>query len=174
MSKGNKKAKAQLERIFGKVDMFVAANCEQVLENLNIRGYKKFERELRFKGAPISQQLTFHHLRHRSEGGDASPRNGALIGQTRHQYLHSLSREEEEIANNLMREWKINAIAMTGKGEILDSISYTPDFSDFYTIPAYDNSKSEKYRRLKHPDRAAKKRETAKMIKDYEDEEFEK
>lgn len=63
---------------------------------------------------------------------------------------------------------------MTGKGEILDSISYTPDFSDFYTIPAYNNSKSEKYRRLKHPDRAAKKQETAKMIKDYEDEEFEK
>lgn len=173
MSKGNKKAKAQLERMFGKVDMFVAADCERVLENLNIRSYKKFEKELHFKGIPISQQLTFHHLRHRTEGGDASARNGALIGKTHHQYMHSLERDEEEIANNLIREWKINAIILNGKGEVINSATIVPDFSDCYTIPVYDNKKSEKYRRLKHPNRAAKKQETRKLIDDYEEEEFE-
>lgn len=68
MSKGNKSAKHKLEQIYGKTDMFVASGVEAKLDVLQIRSYKKFEREQRFKGIPISQQLTFHHLRHRSEG----------------------------------------------------------------------------------------------------------
>lgn len=67
MSKGNKQAKRKLEHIFGKVDMFVAAGVEEHLEKLQIKGYKVFEQEQRYRGATISQQLTFHHLRHRSE-----------------------------------------------------------------------------------------------------------
>ena len=68
MSKGNKSAKHKLEQIYGKKDMFVTAGVEAKLEILQIRSYKKFEQEQRFKGIPISQQLTFHHLRHKSEG----------------------------------------------------------------------------------------------------------
>ncbi|MBO7079699.1 MAG: hypothetical protein J6W64_07830, partial [Bacilli bacterium] len=89
MSKGNKTAAQKLAQIYGKRDMFVAADVEAKLEILKIRSYKKFVKEQKFKGIPISNQLTFHHLRHRSEGGDASVYNGALIGYSRHQYMHS-------------------------------------------------------------------------------------
>ena len=42
MSNSNKKAKARLERVFGKVDMFVTADVDKYLELLNIRTYKVF------------------------------------------------------------------------------------------------------------------------------------
>ena len=41
-----------------------------------IRTYKKFTTEMKFKGRKISKRLTYHHLRHRSEGGDVSIENG--------------------------------------------------------------------------------------------------
>jgi len=175
MSKGNKSAKHRLEQIYGKKDMFVAADVETKLEILKIRSYRKFEKEQRFKGIPISQQLTFHHLRHRSEGGDASVYNGALIGYSHHQYMHSLPREEEEIINNIIREWKFNFVIMQGDGQILESGSITPDFSDYYTIPAYD-TKEKKYMQHKHPSRAMKKRQARELIKESEiyNDDFEK
>ena len=177
MSNSNKKAKARLERIFGKVDMFVAADVDKHLELLNIKTYKVFERTQRYKGVPISQQLsqrlTYHHLKHRRDGGDSSIENGALVGELRHQFLHSLTREEEEIANNIIRAWKIDFLAFKGNGEITNYGSFEPDFTDVITIPVYDN-REKKNKRIKNPTRAEKKRQTQKLIEEYEEEEFER
>lgn len=178
MSKGNKQAKKRLIRIYGQTDMFVAANVEHALEAIGITGYKIFEEQKRYRGKPITQQLTFHHLRHRSEGGDHSIDNGALVGQTHHEYMHSLPRDQEEIVNSLIRQWKVNFLTMNGKGEVLDSGSFSPDFSDCITIPVYDTTpeqrkkavQSKKYKEYKNPSRAQKKRELQRLI----DEEFEK
>lgn len=63
---------------------------------------------------------------------------------------------------------------MNGKGEVLNSGVFIPDFSDCIVIPAYDTVKEKKYQQKKHPSRAQKKRQTLELIKDYEDEEFEK
>ena len=173
MARKNDAARRRLERVYGKVDMFVKAEVEKKLEALNIKGYKTFEEELRLKGRPISQQLTFHHLRHRSEGGDQSPQNGALIGLSRHEYMHSLTREEEEIANNIIRDWKMNFLIMTGRGEVLDSGTFEPDWSDCITIPVYDNSvKSKKYREYKNPTRAQNKQELRRIVEEYEEEDY--
>lgn len=174
MARKNSAARRRLERVYGKVDMFVKAEVEKKLEELQIKGYKVFEEEQRLKGRPISQQLTFHHLKHRSEGGDQSPRNGALIGLTRHEYMHSLTREEEEIANNIIRDWKMNFVIMSGKGEILDSGTLEPDFTDCITIPVYDNTIADKkYREHKHPSRAQKKQDLRRLIEEYEAEDDE-
>lgn len=177
MGKGNKQAKKRLIRLYGRVDMFDTANVESVLEALGITGYKVFEERKRFTGKPIDQQLTFHHLRHRSEGGDHSVENGALIGKTHHEYMHSLPRDEEEIANNLIREWKINCIAISADGKITDSGTFSTDFSDCIEIPLYPTIEeqrkkvihSKKYREFKAPSRAQTKREFQRLI----DEEFE-
>ena len=165
-------ARRRLERIYGKVDMFVKAEVEKKLEELHIKGYAVFEQEKRLKGKPISQQLTFHHLKHRSEGGDRSEENGSLIGLTRHEYMHSLPRDEEEIANNIIREWKMNFVIMNGKGEVLGSGTLEPDFTDCITIPVYDNDEisNKKYREHKHPSRAKKKQELRRIIEEYEEE----
>lgn len=142
---------------------------------VGIRTYKKFTTEMKFKGRKISKRLTYHHLRHRSEGGDVSIENGALIEETPHQYLHSLPRDQEEIINNMLREYKINFAIMQGNGEILDSGSLTPDFSDCITIPVYDNipNQVQKRNRLKNPTRAMKKRDLEEQIREYEEDEFE-
>ena len=50
--------------------------------------------------------MTLHHLKHRSEGGATSERNGAVISTLAHQYLHSLPREQEEVINGMLREYK--------------------------------------------------------------------
>ena len=174
MGKKNAPARRRLERIYGKVDMFVKAEVEKKLEQLHIKGYAVFEEEKRLKGKPISQQLTFHHLKHRSEGGDRSEENGSLIGLTRHEYMHSLPREEEEIANNIIREWKMNFVIMNGRGEIMGSGTFEPDFTDCIVIPAYDNEiKDKKYKEYKHPSRAKKKQQMKKLIEEYEEDELE-
>ena len=176
MSKSNKQAKKRLIRLFGRTDMFVAARVAESLEALGITSYKVFERQKRYKGKPISQQLTFHHLKHRSEGGDRSVENGALIGDTHHQYLHSLDRNEEEIANNLIREWKMNFLIMNGKGELQDSGQFIPDFSDYITIPVFDGPPPKKEIDKRKRTRAQEKRELQDLIDEYyaEQDEFEK
>ena len=64
---------------------------------------------------------------------------------------------------------------MQGNGQILQSGSFTPDFSECYTIPVYD-TKKKKYMQHKHPSRAMKKRETQALIEESEldDDYFEK
>ena len=47
-----------------------------------------------------------HHLRHRSENGATSIENGANVAEVAHQYMHSLPRDQEEIINNMLRQWK--------------------------------------------------------------------
>lgn len=176
MAKKNSQAKKRLKRIFGNVDMFVEAGVEEKLEKLQIRGYKSYEEEQRFKGRILSQKITFHHLRHRSEGGDQSVENGALIGLGRHEYMHTLPRDEEEIANNIIRDWKMNFMIMTGNGQVLESGQIVPDFSDCITIPAYDTRiKDRKYRQQKHPSRAKRKQELIDLIDEElaDDEELE-
>lgn len=178
MAKKNSAGKRRLQRIFGHVDMFVEAGVEEKLEKLAIKGYKTYEAEQRLKGRILSQKITFHHLRHRSEGGDQSVENGALIGYGRHEYMHSLPREEEEIANNIIRDWKLNFVIMNGKGEISESGQIIPDFSDCLVIPAYDTPPSireKKYRQQKHPTRAQRKQELFDLLDEIaeDDEELE-
>ena len=169
MAKKNSQAKKRLKRIFGNVDMFVEAEVEEKLEKLNIKGYKTYEAEQRLKGRILSKKITFHHLRHRSEGGDQSVENGALIGLGRHEYMHTLPRDEEEIANNIIRDWKMNFMIMTGNGQVQESGQIIPDFSDYITIPAYNTRvKDRKYRQQKYPSRAQRKQELLDLL----DEEF--
>lgn len=139
-----------------------------------IKTFKVFVEEKRFRGKPISYQLTVHHLIHRSEGGDNSTENCVNIAEIAHQYTHSLSREDEELINNMLREFKINCISMRGNGEIIDSGTFkiSQDSKECITIPVYENTKEQnkernkrqKANRLKNPTRAMKKQEIQKII----------
>ena len=53
------------------------------------------------------------------------------------------------------------------------SLDFEPDFTDVITIPVYDN-REKKNKRIKNPTRAEKKRQTQKLIEEYEEEEFER
>ena len=196
MSNSNRSAKKELERIYGKGCFFNRAKVAEQIEAMGgIKTFKVFVQEKRFKGKPISHQITYHHLKHKSEGGKATVENGANVEEVAHQYLHSLPRNQEEIINNMLREFKLNCVMMTGDGRVQEAQSISFNFGeDVLVIPLYDNDerhnpevarqqaeerekakhtkeykKKKKYERLQNPTRAMKKRELQRMIEEEED-----
>lgn len=189
MSNSNKNARRRLEQIYGKGCFFTRAEIAKRIEDMGgIRTYKTFIKEKHYKGHKISHQITYHHLRHRSEGGDTSVENGANVEEIAHQYMHSLPREHEEIINNMLREFKVNCITMQGNGKPeAAAVFQIEENTDFMEIPLYDmetlpeyhkkayrqkkrykDTKSMKYRKAKNPSREEVKRRTQKEIEDYE------
>lgn len=173
MSSDNSKKRRQLEQIYGKGCMFRKANIEDKIERLQtIKTYKVFLKETRYTGKKISQlerNMTYHHLRHRSEGGKTDIENGSVVNELAHRYLHSLPRQEEEIINNMLREYKLNVATMkvTEKGlEPRDAIQIEFDMSDCITIPVYDTTEKDMEKRRKF-NRAKAKREFQDEIDDY-------
>lgn len=68
MSNKNRSAKKELERIYGKGCFFNRANIAKRIEEMGgIKTFKVFVKEKRFKGKSISHQITYHHLKHKSE-----------------------------------------------------------------------------------------------------------
>ena len=107
----NSKGRKSLERIYGKGCMFKKANKEEQIEKLHtIKTYKVFLKETHYSGNIIKQlenNMTYHHLRHKSEGGKVTDENGAVINELAHRYMHSLPREDEEVVNNMLRKFKL-------------------------------------------------------------------
>ena len=162
-------SKSELARIYGKKCMFEKAGIAKRIEEIGgIRTYKKFLTQQKFKGKKINHRLTFHHLRHRSEGGDNTPQNGALLSRTAHEYIHSLPREQEEIVNNMLREYKVNFLITNGK--IKQKGSINSNFNEFITIPLIPNTieenKKRKYNRLQ------KKKEQEQIIQEHDEDNF--
>jgi len=113
----NKNARKALEDIYGKKDMFVEAQIEAQIDEINltrkkkIKTYREYKEQCRYtnsKRRSLEKMLSFHHLRHKSNGGKAEAENGALLSALPHSYLHSLPRDDEEIINDMLREYKAN------------------------------------------------------------------
>lgn len=111
----NKNVRLELEKIYGKKDMFLEAKIEEQIDELNktrkkkIRTYREFKEKTRFKKSKTKQlekQMSYHHGVHKSDGGKATVENGFNISSLTHMYLHSLPRDEEEIINNMLRNYK--------------------------------------------------------------------
>lgn len=178
MGNSNKRAKKALIEIYGDGCMFAKAKVAERIEKMGgIRTYKSYVAEKRFKGKKISKQLTYHHLRHRSEGGPATVENGAVVEATAHAYLHSLPRHQEEIINNMLRTYKINMMAFNTE-EVINHDSIAFDMTDYITIPLEDDTP--KYNRKRairerkkqeQLSRAQIKRETMRKIEEYYEEE---
>lgn len=100
--------------------------------------------------------------------------NGANLEEIAHEYLHTLPREKEEEANDMLREFKrqkdieLGFVVINGTevGKVqLENVQVT---EEYIVIPAYDVKKS-KYNRAKV------KREYQKIIdEDLEYEEWER
>lgn len=106
----NKGARKELERIYGKQCMFEKARiAEQIEARGGIRTYREFKEHVKFKKSKrvqMEKTLTFHHLRHKSQQGKSEAENGALVNGLAHIYMHSLPREQEEVINNMLRDYK--------------------------------------------------------------------
>lgn len=125
-----------------------------------IRGYKKTQ-----------EQLTYHHIQERSNGGPATEENGAILKEYNHAWLHKQSPETIEAINQKLQEYKATisaSILQTSDSDIEQSmpIELSFDTSDCITIPAYDTEPKEKKNKF---NRAKVKQETKEMIEEYEE-----
>lgn len=93
-----------------------------------------------------------HHLKHRSENGATTVENGTNVAEVAHQYIHSLPREQEEIINNMLREWKrdfkIGAVEITTQGIQQAEIIEFQAPEEVIVIPAYDFTEEEYQKHL--------------------------
>ena len=179
MSEDNSKARRRLEKIYGKGCMFKKAHIEEQIEALQtkriIKSYKVFLKETKYTGKKIRQlerNMTYHHLRHRSEGGKTDVDNGAIVNEMAHRYMHSLPREDEEVINNMLRKFKIQGGTLTATEQGIQiedpfgiDLDYELNDEDVITIPVYDNTKEDYIKRQKF-NRAKVKRETQRFIDD--------
>lgn len=159
MSSKNSKARKKLEKIYGK-------GC--FMERAGIRKITGFKKD--------AYTMTYHHMRHVSEGGKATIENGANLALENHKFLHSLPREEEEKINNEIRRWKANFILMNN-GKVEDSASLEfPDLTndenciiiklEKTTEAQYEELQRQKQQRKQQFNRSKIKRETQQMIDD--------
>lgn len=109
-SKKNRKIREALERIYGEGCMFQKARIEQRIEQLGgIKTYKQFKEQHRYtlkKIKAFEGMMTYHHIKHKAEGGETSIENGAVINSLAHTYMHSLPRADEEVINDMLRDYK--------------------------------------------------------------------
>ena len=181
----NKVIQRKLKNIYGEGCFFHRAGIAERIEAMGgIRTFKSFTEEKRLKGKKISYQITVHHLKHRSAGGSSSVDNCANVAEIAHQYMHSLTFAEEEIINEMLREFKLNFVMMQGNGQTHESGSITISAEpprEYISRPVYETTpedlakleaiREEKRRqeissRKKHPSRAAIKRATRELVDD--------
>ena len=96
MGKSNKKVKDALIRLYGN-------KC--FIERLHLRDTKG----MKYKGCnqyKKMKQLTYHHIKMKSQGGKATIENGALLSAENHEWFHKQSKQDQEIMNNMFQELK--------------------------------------------------------------------
>ena len=133
----NKSIRDRMIEKYGKICMMEEAGIRKIPieERRRLKGYKK-----------IDDTITYHHLRPKSKGGQATEENGALLKWYNHQWLEQQPIATREYINNQLKKFKakINGMIMlsTQKGfEVVEQTSMDLDGfnSEFYIIPVYDN-----------------------------------
>lgn len=141
MSKGNKKAKEALIRLYGAECFIEKLHLRQDTEPRKYTGKAQYKR---------MKQLTYHHILERSKGGKATVENGAILSFENHMWFHQQSDKDREEMNNKFQEYKANFIIgvaeITTEGVQQAEVYRTEQISEqqeVITIPAYDFTEEE-------------------------------
>ena len=121
---GNKRAKEKLIELYG-------AEC--FIEKLHLR--KDTEpREYTSKGQKKRmKQLTYHHIREKSNGGQATVENGALLSAENHAWFNKQSEEAQKQMNELFQKYKESAEC---KVEFVDGLDTRFSIASAIIVPA--------------------------------------
>lgn len=106
-----------------------------VEERRKIKGYKK-----------IDETITYHHMKRKCKGGQATEENGALLKWYNHSWLEKQSPATRERINDMLRRYKARFVALeiTGNGEIGNSVIMDLEEPEEYIeIPLYPNREKE-------------------------------
>ena len=153
-SKGNKSAKQKLIKLYGP---------ECWIDKLKLRPPEDKPRRYTSKGQlKRAKQLTFHHIRPRSKGGQSTVENGALLSAENHAWFHKQPPEIQAALNNIFQTFKQG---------------YTPDpTANTIKVPRLTDSTPTEFnydafitRAKEHYNRAKAKREAQKLIEEEEE-----
>lgn len=100
MSKNNKTVKDKMLKKYGK-------KC--FIEELGLRTKEEIEQDLKkynSKTRKVMMALTFHHIKERRDGNEATEENGAILRNINHQWFNNLSKSEQRRINNLFIKYK--------------------------------------------------------------------
>lgn len=142
----NKEAKQRLIKLYG-------AEC--FIEKLRLR--KDTEpRRYKSKGQrKRMKQLTYHHIQERSNGGQATVENGALLSTENHEWFNRQSKEAQRQMNELFQRYK-NSVECSV--EFVDELDTRFSIASAIIVP----SELEK----EHYNRAREKRAWKKQVKE--------
>ena len=93
----NKKAKEELIRHYG---------TECFIEKLKLRKNVKPKRYKSKSQMKRMKQLTYHHIKMKKDGGEATRENGALLSAENHSWFHQQSSQAQGYMNALFQEYK--------------------------------------------------------------------
>lgn len=143
----NKSAKEELIRLYG-------AEC--FIEKLKLRKFDKPTHYTSKGQLKRMKQLTYHHIRMKKDGGKATVENGALLSAENHSWFHQQSPSAQEYMNAVFQEYKKQMdecrVVLVDDLDFPFEVKCTTEFSI-----------DEKG----HYNRAEKKREDEKIIKEY-------
>ena len=142
----NKKARKKLIKLYG-------AEC--FIEKLHLR--KDTEpRKYTSKGQhKRMKQLTYHHIREKQHGGQATVENGALLSAENHAWFNKQSKEAQKQMNELFQEYKQSVEC---KVEFVDELDTRFSIASAIIVP----SELEK----EHYNRAREKRMWQKQVEE--------
>lgn len=154
MSKSNKSAREELERIYGK-HCFICQGIRKLNPPKPHKGV--------YKGRSIARQLTYHHLVPKHLGGQATVENGAELCRSCHDWLEQLSKTEREQVNDELREYKRQHSKEC-------TVEYVNNLDVGFEVKAFTFT-PEQLKPKREYNRAKDKRENEKRIKEWEEEE---
>ena len=152
----NKNAKIKLIQRYGGID-FLDRMKIKVPE---CKHYKSKGQLKRMK------QLTYHHIKEQSKGGKATVENGALLTAEHHAWFHQQSPEIQKQLNEGFQELKRKIDEMN---EVPIVLVEDDELEQPFEINITELS-IDKQGRIKAYNRSKKKRDTKKIIEEYEEE----
>lgn len=131
----NKRAKERLISLYG-------AEC--FIEKLHLRVDTE-PRRYKSKGQyKRMKQLTYHHIQERSNGGQATVENGALLSTENHEWFNRQSKEAQRQMNELFQQYKASVEC---KVEFVDNLDTRFSIASAIIVP--DMLEKEHYNRAK-------------------------
>lgn len=151
----NKGIRNRMIQKYGKRCMIEAAGirCIPIEKRRKIKGYKKQQ-----------DQLQYHHIKERKDGGPSTEENGAVIKGYNHAWLHQLPESKKQEVNEALQRYKMNiALLLNGTVDYVEQIELSFEPDDEIIIPVYETTEEDR----KKFNRAKQKRQTRREIEEY-------
>lgn len=146
----NKKAREELERLYGK---------ECFIEKLHLRKDTEPRKYTSKSQMKKMKQLSYHHIKMKKDGGKATVENGAILSNENHIWFHEQSEVKQGYLNAVFQEYKRQANEC--------KIVFVEDLDVPYIVKPMEFSIPDKEKETYN--RAKEKQEIRKMSEEYLD-----